>query len=104
MTLWVMSALRDPAVAAAHVRFGPKATVRFTSSCDRSPCASQADSCSAAAPLFDHLVGEREQGRWHGEADCFRDFEVKHPFELGWRLHRKVGGCAGLEDAFVALN
>jgi hypothetical protein len=26
MTLWVMSAGRDPTVAAAHVRFAPKAT------------------------------------------------------------------------------
>jgi hypothetical protein len=29
------------------------------------------------ATSFDHLVGAREERRWHGEADGLRDFEVE---------------------------
>jgi hypothetical protein len=52
-----MSAGRDPAVAAAHVRFAPKATVepshfnpplRANTGCEQS---------QQTASLFDHLVG-----------------------------------------------
>jgi hypothetical protein len=55
-----MSAGRDPAAVAAHVRFAPKATelvhhAELTLSANRVPTHS-----SKKTPLFDHLVGEGE--------------------------------------------
>src|SRR6476659_5384894 len=45
-------------------------------------------SCTAInRSLFDHLVGAREQRRWHGEAEGFRSLEVDHHLRLGRLLH-----------------
>jgi hypothetical protein len=50
-------------------------------------------------PLFDHLVGEREQRGWHFEAERFRGLEVDHQLELG-RLHNwQVGWLLAFENA-----
>src|SRR5262245_64818534 len=42
------------------------------------------------AASFDHLVGAREQRRWHFETERFCRFEVYHEFELGWLLDWQV--------------
>src|SRR6266852_3939526 len=49
--------------------------------------------------LFDHLVGEREQRRGHGEAERLGCPEVDHEFELGRLYDRQVCGCLALQDA-----
>ena len=41
--------------------------------------------------LFDHLVGARQQCRWHRKAERLSGLEVDDEFVLGRRLHRKVG-------------
>jgi hypothetical protein len=44
----------------------------------------QADICSAAKLLFDHLVGAGKNGRWNVEAETLRGLEVDHELVLGW--------------------
>jgi hypothetical protein len=45
--------------------------------------ASQADICGAAnEALFDHLVGQREQGGWDCKAECFGGLQVDEKVEL----------------------
>jgi hypothetical protein len=53
----------------------------------------------ANASLFDHLVGNREQRRRHGEAEHPGSLGVDDQLELG-RLHdRQVRGLGALEYA-----
>jgi hypothetical protein len=42
-------------------------------------------------PLFDHLVGDCDQRRWHSEAERLRGLEVDDKFEPGHLLDRNVG-------------
>jgi hypothetical protein len=59
----------------SHVRYAPKTTVGHQNAIGRD--GPQPDSCSAAKrPLFDHLVGANEQGRWHSDAESLGRFEV----------------------------
>jgi hypothetical protein len=37
---------------------------------------------AAKAPLFDHLVGAREQRRRHVEAECLGGIEIDHQLEF----------------------
>src|SRR3974390_1247539 len=53
----------------------------------------------AGAFLLDHLVGGHEQTRRHGQAERLRRFEVDDRFELGRRLHRKIGRFVAAQDA-----
>ena len=55
--------------------------------------------CSKNEPLFDHLVGAREQAIWHGETERLRGLEIDHQLILGWRLHGQISGLLTLEDA-----
>ena len=55
---------------------------------------SQQHSCS-----LDHLVGAREQCRWHLQAQRLGSLEIDHQLILGRCLHRKIGRLLPLEDA-----
>ena len=48
---------------------------------------------------FDHLVGARQHGRRHGEAERLGGLEVDHQLELDRGLDRQVGRLLALEDA-----
>jgi len=52
---------------------------------------------------FDHLVGQREQRRWHFDAERFRSLEVNHQLIFGRLLDGQVGGFGTPED-FVDVN
>src|SRR5437660_4524903 len=69
-------------------RFVPKAAV---------------SNCSKAPPLFDHLVGDIEQRRWHGEAKHSGGLGIDDQLKLGRLCDRQVCGLGPLEDA-AAIN
>ena len=52
----------------------------------------------AAARLFDHLVGAREQRRRHFEAERLGSPQIDHELELGCLDDRKVRGLLSLEN------
>jgi hypothetical protein len=54
---------------------------------------------SAVARLFDHLVGAREQCRWHLEAKCPCGLQVDDELKLGRAQDRHVGRFLALENA-----
>src|SRR6516162_4054929 len=51
------------------------------------------------AHLFDHLVGDGEQDRWHGQPKCLRNLVIDHQLEPGRLHHRHVGRLFTLENA-----
>jgi hypothetical protein len=58
----------------------------------RQPCAtSGCEQMQQAAPLFDDLVGARQQRRWYVEAERFRGLEVDGEFVLVRGLHGQIG-------------
>src|SRR4051794_9697638 len=54
---------------------------------------------AALQPLFDHLIGNRDDGRVHGQAERFRGLEVDHSLVLVRGLHWKVSRILALENA-----
>src|SRR5262249_51225558 len=56
-------------------------------------------SCTRAGCSFDHLIGNREQRRRHGEAEYSGSFGVDDQLVPRRLHHRKVGGLCALEDA-----
>jgi hypothetical protein len=97
---------------AFHRHLGPVATAVSGDAGLRKPITGTADAvyalpeatrprrCRAArgGSLY-HLVGAREHGRRHVEAERLGGLEVDHQLVLGRRLHRKVGRLLALEDA-----
>src|SRR6516165_6327724 len=73
---WVIRVVPTGSKASRHVR--------YASNSDRSRCVAanrrdvpQGDICSAAnCSLFNHLVGAREQRRWHCEAKGVGSLEI----------------------------
>ncbi len=56
-----------------------------------------------AAPLFDHLVGQREQVRRHDEAQRLSGLEIDHKLEFFRLDHGQVGGLFAFENAAAAV-
>ena len=50
-------------------------------------------------PLPDHLVGDREKPRRHGEAERFCGLEVDHELEFGRSQHRQIRRPLTFENA-----
>src|SRR5260370_10838853 len=53
---------------------------------------------SALEPLFDHLVGLRQERARHGEPERLGGLEVDHQFEFGRLLDRQIGRLGAVED------
>jgi hypothetical protein len=94
----VLSAARDVTVAAAHVRFAPKATVEPSHCNPPLRAISGCDQSQQGRPLFDHLVGKREQRLRDFEAERLSGLEVDGEFVLGRRLYWQVSRLLALED------
>ena len=57
------------------------------------------NSCTAAiTPLFDHLVGERENFVGNGQTNRAGGFSIDDQFELCGILNRQIGKFDALED------
>jgi hypothetical protein len=59
----------------------------------------QADSCSAAINLFDHVVGASKHQWRHGETQRLGTLEIDDQFIFRRKLRWQVGGLCALEDA-----
>src|SRR5262249_35265400 len=62
-------------------------------------CQKQTFCAAERTSLFDHLVGCGEHGRWDGQADRPRGFQVDYQFVLGRSLYGQVGRFFTPEDA-----
>ncbi len=51
-----------------------------------------------SAPLFDHLIGNRQNARWNAQAERFCCFEIDNQIKFGWLQHGKVAGLFALEN------
>ena len=58
---------------------------------DAVPWGTDAANGAAAARLFDHLVGEREQRQRNGQAERLGGLEFDDQIDLGGLLHRQIG-------------
>jgi hypothetical protein len=52
---------------------------------------------------LDHLVGVREERRWHSNAKCIGGFHIDDQLETSWLLDRQIGGLGAFED-FVDIH
>jgi hypothetical protein len=55
--------------------------------------------CSKKDPLFDHLIGDGEQGRRHGKAERPRGLEVDDQLDSSGPLDRQVGRSVALKNS-----
>src|ERR1035441_6349381 len=56
------------------------------------------DAPQQTVSLFDYVVGERQQLRWHFEAERLGGLEVDHELEFGGSHDRQVGRLFALEN------
>jgi hypothetical protein len=50
-------------------------------------------------PLFDDLVGDREQRRGDCDAKCLGGLDVNHEVKLGWQLYGQIGRLFAPQNA-----
>ena len=57
------------------------------------------DSCTAAtSSLFDHLVGGRQQGRRHRDAERLGGLEAYNEFKFGWLFDGKIARLGAMQN------
>src|ERR671937_170723 len=52
---------------------------------------------------LNHLVGAREERRWHSNAKCVGSFHIDDQLETSWLLDRQIGWLGAFED-FVDID
>ena len=67
-------------------------------------CQKRTRALQQIAPLFDQLVGARQQRLRDGDAERLCRLEIDHQFKFGRRLDRKIGGLLTLEDAINVIR
>ena len=81
----------------------PNADIRprspLAAMCQKLTYAPQQKTSAVARLYFDHLVGAREQCRWHLEAKCPCGLQVDDELKLGRAQDRHVGRFLALENA-----
>jgi len=84
---WVKSARVGLGAAAPHVRFAPIATDLVRGSglplCAKTGREQVQQTASSRTPLFDHLVGEREQVIGDFDAKLLRSLQIDEKLKLG---------------------
>ena len=56
------------------------------------------ESGSRRVYLFDHLVGERQQSRWHGDAKRLGGPEIEHEGKLTGLLDGEIAGLGAVQN------
>jgi hypothetical protein len=49
-------------------------------------------------PLFDPLIGDRQQGRGHGDTERFRSFLIDHQSKFARLFDREIARLGALQD------
>jgi hypothetical protein len=75
----------------------PASSLRVMDNASVAQCQKPTCAVQQRQPLFDHLVGAREQHRWHVDADRLGGLEVDDGLELGRPLDR-LGAFQNLVD------